>query len=181
MDDSPEANAPSILLPYTKKHDEATVRWLNDSHVKSTFGLQRSVSLDTHRRWVESATDTRIWAITDASCRHVGNVLLKINEQHATGYFQIYIGEARARGTGLGSQALQETLQKAFQKLALHRVWLHSLPSNLQARKLYAKFGFVMEGIEREALLVDNHRVDQERWSLLAHEWKERLRKLSKI
>lgn len=160
-----------ILTPYTSKHDEKTVGWLNSADLRTTFGLRQEVSLDSHRNWVKAAIDTQIWAILGPIGHHVGNALLKINQRHRSGYFQIYIGEPSARGLGLGEKAFLAVLKAAFEKHGLHRVWLHTFPENVRAEALYQKHRFVLEGIEREALFVDGVYVSQRRWSLLATEW----------
>lgn len=160
------------LVPYAADHDEKTVGWLNSADLRATFGLRQMVSLESHRSWVNAAKDTQIWAIHDHSGNHVGNVLLKINHRHRSGYFQIYIGESLARGLGLGEKALLATLRAAYEKYGLHRVWLHTFPENVRAEALYKKHGFVLEGVERDALLVDGAYVSQRRWSLLENEWR---------
>lgn len=164
--------ASEVLVPYTADHDEKTVGWLNSADLRATFGLRQMVSLESHRNWVNAAKDTQIWAIHDHSGNHVGNVLLKINHCHRSGYFQIYIGESRARGFGLGEKALLATMSAAYETYGLHRVWLHTFPENVRAETLYKKHGFVLEGVERDALLVDGVYVSQRRWSLLASEWR---------
>jgi len=159
-------------VPYTADHDEKTVAWLNSVDLRTTFGLRQEVSIESHRAWVNAAKDTRIWAIQDQSNGHVGNVLLKINIRHRSGYFQIYIGEPQARGLGLGEKALLTTLRAAYEKYSLHRVWLHTFPENARAEALYKKHGFVLEGVEREALWVDGAYLSQRRWSFLESEWR---------
>lgn len=161
------------LVPYKPNHDEKTVQWLNSATLRATFGMRRSITLESHRRWVESAQDTLMWAVNNAEGNHVGNVLLKINTQHRAGYFQMYIGESEARGKGLGNKALAATLKNAFEKQDLHRIWLHTFPDNLAAEALYKKHGFVSEGFEREAILADGIFLSQRRWSLLIEEWRK--------
>lgn len=164
--------ASDVLRPYTSDHDGKTVCWLKSTDLQATFGLRQIVSLESHRNWVDAAKDTMIWAIYDQSSSHVGNVLLKINHRHRSGYFQIYIGEIEARGLGLGEKALIAALRAAYLTYGLHRVWLHTFPENVRAEVLYKKHGFVLEGVEREALLVDGAYVSQRRWSLLENEWR---------
>lgn len=161
-----------VLIAYEARHDRKTVDWLNSADLQSTFGLLRTVTEATHRSWIEANRDTLIWAIVDSASCHVGNVLLKVTERHRSGYFQIYIGEQSARGQGLGRQALMATLSRAFTQLGLHRVWLHTFPGNQAAESLYSKYGFVLEGTERDALLRNGAFVSQRRWSLLENEWR---------
>jgi RimJ/RimL family protein N-acetyltransferase len=161
-----------VLVAYEPKHDRKTVAWLNSADIQSTFGIQRKITISHHRAWVDANLDTLVWAIVDPSGQHVGNVLLKLAERHRTGYFQIYIGECSARGQGLGEKALKATLTHAFTQLQQHRVWLHTLPGNITAEALYRKHGFVLEGVERDALLLNGIYVSQRRWSLLENEWR---------
>jgi RimJ/RimL family protein N-acetyltransferase len=172
MREDSKSEITTVLSAYGAEHYDKTVEWLNSTDLKSTFGIQRVLTVQTHRAWIEANTDTKIWAILNTLGHHVGNVLLKITERHRSGYFQIYIGERNIRGQGLGERALSDTLDLAFDKLGLHRVWLHTFLDNLVAERLYVKHGFMLEGTERDALLWNGVFVTQRRWSLLQHEWR---------
>ena len=160
------------LLPYGPEHDAATVRWLNSGELRATFGFRGAISVESHRRWIETSPDTHVWAILDARGLHCGNTLLHANVRHCSGYFQMYIGEPAARGHGSGDAALRLTLAQAFERFMLHRVWLHTFADNLAAEALYRKHGFVLEGVEREAIQSDGKFISQNRWSLLVEEWR---------
>jgi len=168
----------ATLQPYGPEHDATTVRWLDSGELRATFGFRGAISVESHRRWVEASPDTYIWAILDARGIHCGNTLLHVNVRHCSGYFQMYIGEPAARGRGLGDRALHLTLAHAFETLALHRVWLHTFADNLAAEALYRKHGFILEGVERDAIQADARFISQNRWSQLADEWR-RLREQS--
>ena len=168
----------ATLQPYGPEHDAATVRWLNAGELRATFGFRGAISVESHRRWVEASPDTYIWAILDTRGGHCGNTLLHVNVRHCSGYFQMYIGETLARGHGSGDTALRLSLEQAFGRFALHRVWLHTFADNLAAEALYRKRGFVLEGVERDAIQADGRFISQNRWSLLADEWR-RLRERS--
>lgn len=160
------------LAPYRSEHDERTVEWLNTPEIQVTFGFASQLTTASHRVWVESASDTIIWAVLDEVGKHCGNVLLRVTERNRAGYFQIYLGVRSTRGKGLGRQVLDAVLRHAFDVLRLHRIYLHTLPGNLAAEKLYRAAGFTMEGVERDALLRDGAFVSQKRWSLLEQEWR---------
>lgn len=162
----------STLQSYGPEHDAATVRWLDSGELRATFGFHGAITVESHRRWLEASPDTHIWAVLDAQGVHCGNTLLHVNARHHSGYFQLYIGEPRARGHGLGDAALRLTLAQAFDTLALHRVWLHTFADNTAAEALYRKRGFVLEGVERDAIRAEGRFVSQNRWSLLADEWR---------
>jgi RimJ/RimL family protein N-acetyltransferase len=163
--------ATTRLIPYGREHDTQTVEWLNTPELRNSFGFSGHMTLDSHRRWVKAARNVLIWAILDERSVHCGNALLHSDLRHRSAYFQIYLGEGSARGRGIGRAALHAVLDYAFGPLALHRVWLHTLPDNAAAERLYAAAGFVREGVERDAVLRDGAFRTQHRWSLLHHEW----------
>lgn len=164
------------LVPYSNEHDQQTVLWLNDSKVKKDFGLTKKITLDSHRKWVESKDNLQMWAIYNKYNVYIGNVSLMINQAHYSGYFQIYIGDQKNRGEGYGWKVLLSILFYAFNIINLHRVWLHVLPENETAIYLYKKAGFTQEGIERDSLYNDGLFYDQFVFSILKNEW-ESLRK----
>lgn len=161
-----------VLCAYEAAHDAKTVQWLNSKDLQDSFGLRQVLTIESHRRWMESTEDTLIWGVRAPNGDHVGNVLLKVTDRHNSAYFQIYLGESRVRGQGLGQAALSATLTLAFELYELHRVWLHTFEHNKPAEALYRKNGFIMEGVERDALRASNAYYSQRRWSLLAPEWR---------
>ena len=163
-----------ILQPYSQVHDRSTVTWLNSRELRESFGITQTITLESHRTWIESLKDTIIWAICVADRGHCGNVLVHCNRRHHSGYFQIYLGDKKARGNGVGRRTLQAVLDHLFFELDLHRVWLHTLLDNTAAEQLYVGAGFVSEGIERESILRSGHFASQHRWSILANEWRQR-------
>jgi RimJ/RimL family protein N-acetyltransferase len=161
------------LLPYAKENDEKTVGWLNDAFLQRSFGLDRRVTLEGHRAWRAAQNDLLLWAITHQG-RHVGNCSLRWHARHASAYFQIYLGEAAVRGRGIGKAATTAALDYAFAALKAHRVWLHVFPHNARALAIYRGLGFVDEGLEREAILLEGRYLSQLRLSLLDVEWQKR-------
>lgn len=77
----------------------------------------------------------------------------------------------RARlGQGLGAEATRAVLAYAFDTLGLHRVDLRVLAFNARAIATYRRCGFVVEGRERDAALVDGERHDDLMMAVLATE-----------
>ncbi|MBP1850707.1 GNAT family N-acetyltransferase [Rhizobium halophytocola] len=73
---------------------------------------------------------------------------------------------------GLGSLLLPAVLGHAFQHTDAHRIWLRLVDGNTAAVKLYAKCGFVREGIQRQAgVRPDGSRFDFIVMSVLRPEW----------
>jgi diamine N-acetyltransferase len=56
-------------------------------------------------------------------------------------------------GQGLGRQILAELIRMVFDEFHAHRLFLDVFDDNLRARHIYQSFGFVDEGLLREAAL----------------------------
>ena len=162
---------PYCMTPYSDVHDKLTVEWLNRPDIVASFGISRSVTKESHRRWVDSSEGVLIWAVVDKKSAHCANVLLHLNDRNRSGYFQIYVGNPAWRGQGIGTAVLRATLTTGFGQLGLHRIWLHTLQGNEAAENLYRKAGFVCEGKERDAVLRDGKFYHQLRWSIFEREW----------
>jgi RimJ/RimL family protein N-acetyltransferase len=159
------------LAPWTDAHDARTVAWLNDPDIRATFGVTSTPTLEGHRRWKAAFAGLSAFAIL-AEGAHVGNALLLRNDRHRSAYLQLYIGSPEHRGRGLGRRSLEALLQLAFGGLGLHRVWLHTLPDNTAAERLYQSVGFLREGLERDAVMANGGFRSQNRWSLLASDFR---------
>ena len=76
---------------------------------------------------------------------------------------------------GFGSTLLPLVLNLVFEETATHRLWLHYVKDNTKAEKLYTRFGFQHEGVEREAgVRADGTRFDLINLSILRPEWAAR-------
>jgi RimJ/RimL family protein N-acetyltransferase len=159
------------LLPYRPELDEKTVHWLNLKEIRHSFGITRNVNLESHRKWVSEQHDFLMWGLFQKESGHIGTVSLRLSPRHFSTYFEMYIGEPRFQNRGYGWKALTATLNYAFGKLGLHRVWLYTFPDNIPSKKLYKKAGFTIEGTERDCLFKDGRFESMHRWSLLASEW----------
>lgn len=62
----------------------------------------------------------------------------------------------RYRGLGIGQQLIARTIEKAKEK-GLERIELEVFASNVPARKLYEKMGFVTEGVKKKARKMDGN------------------------
>ena len=71
------------------------------------------------------------------------------------------IGDKENRGKGLGSFAVKEMLNHAFNNLNLQRVELSVLEYNKVAIHLYEKSGFKIEGTREKSMFVNGSFVDE--------------------
>lgn len=67
----------------------------------------------------------------------------------------IYIGEKDFKGKGHGKEAVSLLINYAFNELNFHKINLRVLESNLNAKNLYLKAGFEIEGIQKEQFWIN--------------------------
>lgn len=152
---------------YTSAHHADTVRWLNDSEIRKSFGITSQVTMESHRDWLSQNSNLEILPLT-VNGKYIGNIVLHHLEKHKSTYLQIYIGEATFQGRGYGEKFMQMALEYVFFRKRFHRISLHVRETNLPALKLYRKLGFKEEGLERDSILVGETFVSQIRMSLLS-------------
>lgn len=143
------------------------------------FGGSRSdfdeVTEAEAERWVARLSEppTVGW-IVEHDGRVVGSARLDdIDRRDLRATYAIGLLDEEVLGRGLGTRATMLVLRHAFGQMGLHRVGLRVIEYNRRAIACYANCGFVQEGREREAALVDGERHDDVLMGVLAHEFAE--------
>ena len=77
--------------------------------------------------------------------------LAGIDETVRSATLGMFIGEAAARGRGLGAAALGALLEYGLGTLGLHSIWLSVWAGNVPALALYRRAGFREAGRRRDA------------------------------
>lgn len=141
------------LTALRPEHADSMFRWMADTEVSRNIGLRSQPSLEKTQTWIRRAVDdpeVRAYAILFRG-QHVGNIVFDRLDRHLeSARMSMYVGEASARGGGVGAIALRLALAHAFVTLSVHKVWLTVHIRNIRAIHLYLKLGFVMEGILRD-------------------------------
>jgi RimJ/RimL family protein N-acetyltransferase len=148
------------LRGYEMSDLDTVTKWLNDEEVTQFLGsglLSYPVSSIAERRFIErfglseSSTEKTFAIETLADGRLIGSLGLHgidwINRHSALG---IIIGDKQYWGRGYGTDALRVLMRLAFDKLNLHRLWLHVYDFNARAIASYERCGFRREGVLRE-------------------------------
>lgn len=92
-----------------------------------------------------------IYLTKDGLCGLVGIVrLMYIDYESSTAELGIYIGDQSNQGKGIGGDALDLMLRKAFVELELKKIYLKVVSFNRRAISLYLKRDFQIEGTLRE-------------------------------
>ena len=133
------------LRPITDADTDDIVRWRNDPEVWKYFLFREPFTPGMHRAWLRDKVET-------------GKVIQYIIVEHESGRSVgsvIFIGEAFARGRGLGTETAKLFTAFGLDVLRLHRISLKVLGGNDIARRSYEKAGFVTEGVFRDYVKLD--------------------------
>ncbi|WP_022722390.1 GNAT family N-acetyltransferase, partial [Rhodopseudomonas sp. B29] len=139
---------------------EAFVVLGNDPHIHEMFGGSRATFMpatpDSATSLVASLIDHPYAWIIERE-RPIGHARLdRVDLHDRRASFAIGILDPDELGKGYGTEAAKLVLRFAFGKLDLHRVSVRVLAYNSRAIGSYKKCGFVVEGREREAGLVND-------------------------
>ncbi|WP_088011922.1 GNAT family N-acetyltransferase [Gottfriedia acidiceleris] len=94
-----------------------------------------------------------------------------INNSNKTGTIGYWLGE-NFQGNGIMSKAFKYLIDYGFNELGLNKVEVRVAVKNKKSRALPERFGFVEEGILRQAEWLYDHYVDHINYGLLVEEWK---------
>ncbi len=166
------------IRPITVEDTEKIVFWRNTPDVQNNFIYRTPFTSEAHLNWFKNRVQTgevaQFMIHSEKLGRDVGSVYLRdIDCENQKAEFGIFIGEADARGQGIGSKATMLTLQYGFEKLNLNRIFLRVFARNIGAVKAYKKAGFIQEGLFREDVIIDGIKEDMIFMSVLKAEYME--------
>lgn len=149
------------LLPITMEDTELIVRWRNNPNVLHNFVFRQTFTNEMHIDWMNTkvATNKVVQFIIqdNESKEKIGSVYLRdIDNNFRSAEYGIFIGEDDFRGKGYGSEAARLIVDYAFKNLNLHRIFLRVLKKNCAAIRSYKKVGFVVEGIAKDMVYLDD-------------------------
>ena len=145
-----------IYLRALERTDAATILpWINDKRVIGNLTIFRPMSLAAEEAFIDavnrSDTDIVFGVCDRASDRLIGVAgLQRIDHKNRHAMFGIFIGEARNRGRGLGTETTALVVRYGFDTLNLNRVWLQVYQDNKAGIRAYEKVGFKREGLLRQ-------------------------------
>lgn len=154
-----------ILRPITDADTADIVRWRNDSEVQQHFIFRETFTPEMHRNWLRTRVATgeviQYMVIDKADGKSVGSVYFRdIDLKNESAEYGIFIGEASARGRGIGTEIASLFLQFGFNVLKLHRISIRVLSNNAASINSCRKAGFEPEGTFRHMLKLDGEFID---------------------
>lgn len=141
-------------------------KWRNDPELISYLGAPyRFIDVEIDENWfdnyLKNRNNTVRLSIVDNNDEIIGLVSLTgIDYINRTAEFHIMIGESANHNNGIGTYAIKEMVNHAFNNMNLHRIYLEVLSTNKRAIKAYEKSGFIKEGILKEAYYKNGKYVD---------------------
>ena len=147
------------LRAYEKSDLDAVMKWVNDEEVTDLLGgemLAYPVSSITEAKFIEAAAASsdkqKSFAIeTLAERRYIGAISFNVIDwRNRCAGLGIVIGDKSLWGKGYGTDAMRVLIRLGFDKMNLHRLWLHVHDYNQRAVASYEKCGFKREGVLRE-------------------------------
>jgi diamine N-acetyltransferase len=148
-------------------YDESISRWFRfDAASKNLNDVEKYIA--------DAINDKNAlhFAVADDVDKYLGTVSLKnIETKSGQAEYAIVMSKA-AIGTSAAKFATDFILKKGFAELKLNRIFLNVLKDNARAVRFYEKYGWVKEGVFRQALLHKGELKDLVWFSILKEEYK---------
>ncbi len=154
--------------------EEQLFLWRREPEVDRWMSDAAFPEREAHRRWFERLrTDPALrgWMITRNSAPAGLLTLAGLTSHHRRAVFHWFVGDADARGRGVGRAAQVLGLDKAFGELGLHKVFAEVMAANDAALRVMCAAGFRREGYLRGHVLKDGAARDVVLVGILAEEW----------
>lgn len=139
--------------------------WLHDVEVMSGIATS-GYTLDNLKDYVEeriNKSSVAFFAIcSNGTNEHIGNVKIDFHDAKANvSELGLLIGNKNYWGKGIGFEACQLAIDYGFNKMQLRKIYLAVYENNLNAKKLYEKLGFKLEGTLRKHILANGELCDK--------------------
>jgi diamine N-acetyltransferase len=161
----------TILIRKTQETELTYVRKTEKDPTNSPYILQWS--LQEHKRALtDNPNILHLLVIERLSNKPVGYVLINglEDENDSIEIKRIAFSE---KGKGYGRKMLHLIKQWAFTDMHANRLWLEVVDHNFRAKSLYESEGFKIEGLQREAIKINNNYQSIYMMSILRKEYQE--------
>ncbi|AEE16178.1 GNAT family N-acetyltransferase [Treponema brennaborense] len=165
------------LRELAEKDIETINKWRNDKRLIDLLGAPyRYIDINTDSEWFQNYLKNRKTtvrcSIVDEDDKLLGLIsLTDVDQLNQCAVLHIMLGSEASFGKGIGTFAIKEMLNHAFNNLNLRRIELSVLESNSRAIHVYEKIGFVQEGIKRECVFKNGSFISMRMYAMLKNEF----------
>lgn len=149
--------------------------WLNDQQTTRFLDTGRfATSRASLEHMIQAKQPESLWLamVARKTDRHIGNIKLgPIDWVHRHASLGILIGDRRYRGKGYAREALTLVVKHAFAQLGLHKITAGAYGDHAESLALFTRFGFVIEGRQRQQLFRDGAYHDKVLMGLLREDF----------
>lgn len=167
------------LRELERKDIEIINSWRNDRDLIANLGAPfRFINGDVDNAWYENYMSSRGSTIRCSVVDEKDMILClvsltNIDRINRSATIHIMVGNEANCGKGIGTFAMVNMINHAFNDMNLRRIELSVLKDNIRAQGLYRKLGFQIEGEKREAVYKNGEYKNMYIMSLLKSEYKE--------
>jgi ribosomal-protein-alanine N-acetyltransferase len=152
---------------------DSLVRWRRDPAV-NRYLSNRLTTIDEAEAWFHRLkANPKIWLkaiLADGDV--IGYAVIEaIDAKNRKCELALVIGEPGHWGKGIAKSLLKTMLEYAFDTLHMHRVWAAVARGNDRSERLLKTAGFLLEGVMREPLIINDEFTDLLCYSMLEHEY----------
>ncbi|ADU30023.1 GNAT family N-acetyltransferase [Evansella cellulosilytica] len=157
-------NSQVILRPAEEKDAFDIIKNVQDIVQEGRYIQKEKVrTVEEEKRFIQQMTaEDHMYTAVEINGEVVGIARLvrgELKMKRHTAIFRTWLSKS-AQGKGLGNILMRYTLEWG-KKHHLHKICLTVFSSNQIAKKLYDKYGFVVEGIQREQVYIDGEFEDE--------------------
>lgn len=154
------------LRPITLSDVNSTyLSWLHDNEVMQGIATS-GYTLENLKAYVQerlSNSEVAFFAIcSNDNNEHIGNIKIDFHDKKANvSELGLLIGNKNYWGKGVGYEACKLAINYGFNTMGLRKLYLAVYDNNLNAKKLYEKLGFKLEGTLRKHVMADGKLCDK--------------------
>lgn len=145
-----------VLRAISPQDAKLLLELINDPDTEKMLGgFSFPVSMENQMHWISGLTENDhllrcIIATKENMGMGLGTVILSdIDCKNGTAQIHIKMARDTGRGKGYGTDAINTMVEYAFKELRLNCVYAEVLEYNIPSQKLFAKCGFVKDGLLR--------------------------------
>ena len=153
------------LRPITYADTEDIVRWRNQPDVRKNFIYQKDFTKEGHETWMREQVETGKVAqfiVCDLETdKAYGSCYIRdITTEHSKGEFGMFLGEADARGRGIGTAIQRLSFRYGFEELGLHRLYMRVVTGNSPSLGSCENNSVTVEGVLKDDVFINGRYYD---------------------